>query len=325
MGSLCHETGNPASCAITNTHQCYRDGIVVQRGSQAFCRATCNPHHKSLRQNAVFYRVGRVSQVNAQFGVGGVQPMMSDGLSVVTVVIPALNEERSIPLVLRDLPPVGRVIVVDNGSRDRTAEVAMAAGAQCVRESRQGYGSACLRGLAEIEVASSPCGAAPQVVVFLDADYSDHPDELPLLVAPILADEADFVLGSRLRGHLETGAMPPQSRYGNWLACTLIRWIWGARFTDLGPFRAIRYSALKKLGMQDTDFGWTIEMQIKAIQAGLRIREVPVSYRRRVGVSKISGTLVGTIRAGSKILFTIARYAWRTARSPRRQHHQPTA
>ncbi len=239
---------------------------------------------------------------------------MDNDFSSVVVVIPALNEERSLPLVLQDLPPVGRVIVVDNGSSDRTAEVAEIWGVTVVSESSRGYGSACLRGLAELEAEVAARQAEPLIVVFLDADYSDHPDELPALVAPILAGEADFVIGSRLRGNREAGAMPPQSRYGNLLACTLMRWIWGAQFTDLGPFRAIRYDSLRSLGMCDQNFGWTIEMQIKAVRARLRCREVPVSYRRRIGVSKISGTVSGTIRAGSKILATIARYAWATQR-----------
>ncbi len=243
---------------------------------------------------------------------------MSTKFVGVVVVIPAWNEEQSLPLVLRDLPPVDQILVVNNASCDRTAEVAVAGGAHCVTEERRGYGSACLRGLAEIQTGIAAGRPAPEIVVFLDADYSDHPDELPLLLAPLLAGEADFVLGSRLRGRREFGAMPPQSRYGNWLACTLMRWIWGATFTDLGPFRAIRYSELSKLGMQDVDFGWTIEMQIKAVEAGLRIQEVPVSYRRRIGVSKISGTISGTFRAGIKILSTIAKYACQTRSQSRR-------
>jgi hypothetical protein len=147
-------------------------------------------------------------------------------------------------------------------------------------------------------------------VVFLDADYSDHPELLPQLVEPILQDQADLVLGSRLAGRREPGAMPPQSVFGNHLACFLMRWLFGAKYTDLGPFRAIGYPALCKLEMADRNFGWTIEMQIKAVRAGLRIREVPVPYRRRVGHSKISGTVAGSVRAGGKILWTIARYGW---------------
>lgn len=229
----------------------------------------------------------------------------------IAVVIPALNEEQSIPLVLGDLSSawVDGVLVVDNGSSDRTAEVARAHGAEVVVEPRRGYGSACLRGLAEL--AGRP-GGPPEVVVFLDADYSDHPESLPLLVRPILDGDFDFVLGSRLAGCREPGAMPPQSVWGNRLACFLMRRLLGAHYTDLGPFRAIRWEALERLGMRDRDFGWTIEMQIKAARHGLRIREIPVSYRRRVGKSKISGTVRGTILAGSKILLTIARYGWPT-------------
>ena len=149
----------------------------------------------------------------------------------------------------------------------------------------------------------------PDIVVFLDGDYSDHPDEMTRLVRPIVADEADFVVGSRIRGDAEPGALLPQAQVGNRLACTLMRWIWGAEYTDLGPFRAIRYRHLRALDMRDTTFGWTIEMQIKAAEAGLRIQEVPVSYRRRVGVSKITGTLSGTLRASAKISWTIGRMA----------------
>jgi glycosyltransferase involved in cell wall biosynthesis len=227
----------------------------------------------------------------------------------IAVVIPALNEEQSILLVLGSLPSawVNEVLVVDNGSSDRTADVARAHGAEVVVEPRRGYGSACLRGLAEL--AGHPDGP-PEVVVFLDADYSDHPEELPLLVRPILDGDFDFVLGSRLAGCREPGAMPPQSVWGNRLACFLMRRLFGASYTDLGPFRAIRWAALERLGMRDRDFGWTIEMQIKAARQGLRIREIPVSYRRRVGKSKISGTARGTILAGSKILLTLARYGW---------------
>jgi glycosyltransferase involved in cell wall biosynthesis len=228
----------------------------------------------------------------------------------IAVVIPALNEETSIALVLGDLPVewVDRAVVVDNGSSDRTAEVARAHGAEVVVEPRRGYGSACLRGLAEL--ACRP-GGPPEIVVFLDADHSDHLEELPSLVQPILEGHFDFVLGSRLAGCCEPGAMPPQSIWGNRLACFLMRRLFGANYTDLGPFRAIRWEALERLGMCDRDFGWTIEMQIKAARHGLRIREIPVSYRRRVGKSKISGTVRGTILASSKILLTIARYGWR--------------
>jgi glycosyltransferase involved in cell wall biosynthesis len=226
----------------------------------------------------------------------------------VVVIIPALNEEQSLPLVLRDLPSVGRVIVVDNGSTDATAEFAARDGASVVTESRRGYGSACLRGLNEIEQRIAAGEPAPQIVVFLDADYSDHPDLLPQLVAPIIDGTADMVLGSRLLGKREPGAMPFASLFGNRLACFLMRVLFGAKFTDLGPFRAIAYDKLRELAMCDTNFGWTIEMQIKAVRKGQRCLEIPVPYRRRIGQSKISGTISGVFKAGTKILWTIAKY-----------------
>lgn len=232
-----------------------------------------------------------------------------DGLDGVVVVIPALNEASSLPLVLRDLPDVHRVIVVDNGSTDGTGEIALEHGAYVVEERRRGYGSACLRGLEEIERLADQGELLPRIVVFLDADYSDDPTELVRLVRPILDGDSDLVLGSRSLGVLEPGAMPIQAVLGNRLACGLMRLLWGTSYTDLGPFRAVDYAALKSLEMRDTNFGWTIEMQIKAVRAGLRVVEIPVPYRRRVGASKISGTLSGTLRAGTKILYTIAKYA----------------
>ena len=231
-------------------------------------------------------------------------------LSGVAVIIPALNEEASLPRVLRDIPPVGRVIVVDNGSTDRTADVASAAGASVVQEPHRGYGAACLKGLATISAGNDAGQALPRVVVFLDADYSDDPKVLPTLVHPIFGGAADFVLGSRLLGMREPGAMPPQSVFGNRLACFLMRVLFHARYTDLGPFRAIDYARLIELGMTDRNFGWTVEMQIKAARHGLRTIEVPVPYRCRIGQSKISGTVWGSIRAGYKILFLIAKYGW---------------
>ena len=224
----------------------------------------------------------------------------------VDVVIPAYNEEESLPLVLAAIPgaAVDRVVVVDNASTDRTAEVATAGGALVVGEKRPGYGSACLAGLAYLG-ANRP----PEVVVFLDGDFSDYPEELPLLLQPIARDRADLVIGSRVLGERERGALLPQARVGNWVACHLIRLLYGHAFTDLGPFRAIRWGALEALGMRDPDFGWTAEMQVKALKAGLRVVEVPVRYRRRVGVSKITGTLRGTVLAGYKILTTVVRYS----------------
>ena len=225
----------------------------------------------------------------------------------VAVVIPAFNEARSIGLVVGDLPPgvVDEVVVVNNASTDETEANARAAGATVVREPRRGYGRACLAGIAHAR------RRRPDIVVFLDGDYSDHPEELPSILAPIARGEADFVVGSRTRGRREPGAMLPQAVVGNRLGCALMRAVWGARWTDLGPFRAIRLDALDRLGMADETFGWTIEMQIKAVEAGLRCAEVPVSYRRRVGVSKITGTVSGTVRASAKILWVIGRMAIR--------------
>jgi len=228
--------------------------------------------------------------------------------TTVDVVIPALDEEASLPLVLADLPrpPVRRIVVADNGSADGTARVAREGGAEVVTAPRRGYGSACLAGLAHLRQTGPP-----DVVVFVDADYSDHPEELSSLIAPILAGEADLVIGSRVLGRRERGALLPQARAGNLVACLLIRLFYGHRFTDLGPFRAIRWDALERLGMADPDFGWTAEMQVKAVRRGLRSTEVPVSYRRRTGVSKITGTVSGTLRAGYKILWTVARHMGR--------------
>ena len=226
----------------------------------------------------------------------------------IDVVIPAFNEEESLPLVLAALPrpPVRRVVVADNNSVDGTARVGREGGAVVVPATVPGYGSACLAALDHVRRHDPP-----DVVVFIDADYSDHPEELPRVVAPILADEADVVIGSRVLGEREPGALMPQARAGNLVACTLIRLLYGHRYTDLGPFRAIRWQAFEELGMKDTDFGWTAEMQVKAVRAGLAVTEVPVSYRKRIGVSKITGTVKGTIMAGYKILWTVFRYSWR--------------
>jgi len=197
------------------------------------------------------------------------------------------------------------VVVVDNGSRDGTGPAAAALGCEVVVEPRRGYGSACLAGLARVAARVPP----PDAVAFLDADHSDHAQELPLLLAPLAAGRADLVVGSRSLGRSEPGALLPQQRFGNVLAAFLIRRLYGVAVTDLGPFRVIRWDALARIGMSDRDYGWTAEMQVKVLKAGLRYVEVPVSYRRRAGRSKIAGTLRGTVGAGVKILYTIFRYA----------------
>jgi glycosyltransferase involved in cell wall biosynthesis len=226
----------------------------------------------------------------------------------VAVVIPAWNEEGSIGRVIEALPKrwFSRVIVADNNSTDDTAEVAREFGATVVPAPRQGYGSACLAALAHLE--SLVERDQPRVVAFIDADFSDHPEQLPLVVGPVLDGRADFVIGSRMLRRQPRGALLPQAIFGNRLACLLIRILFAQRYTDLGPFRAISWAALRGLKMRDTNFGWTVEMQIKAARSRLRIVEVPVDYRPRIGHSKITGTLRGSIRAGYKILYTIFRY-----------------
>ena len=219
----------------------------------------------------------------------------------IDVLIPALNEEESLPRVLEEIPWdwVRNVVVVNNGSEDRTPEVARKGGAVVVDEPQRGYGAACLAGLDHI--AEDP----PDIVVFLDADYSDHPDELPRVVEPILLGDAELVIGSRTIGDRQRGALLPQAVYGNKLACTLVELLYDYHFTDLGPFRAVTWGALRRIGMRDEDFGWTVEMQVKAARLRIPAVEVPVSYRKRIGVSKITGTVRGTFLAGYKILYTI--------------------
>ncbi len=226
----------------------------------------------------------------------------------IAVILPALDEEATIGHTLDELGErsgivPAQILVVDNGSRDRTADVARAHGAEVLVEQRRGYGQACQAGIAALEPTIG-------IVVFLDADGSDDPRDLPRLVEPIARGDADLVIGSRVLGERETGALTAQQRLGNALATGLLRLLFGARYTDLGPFRAVRRDALEQLAMRDTNYGWTVEMQIKAHRAGLRVEEIPVRYRRRrAGESKISGTPRGVVLAGSKILWTILRYA----------------
>ncbi len=223
----------------------------------------------------------------------------------ISVIIPALNEEESIGQVLNDIPGeiVEEVIVVDNGSNDNTVTVANSLGASVIPEPLKGYGAACLRGLSMLKQGTD-------IVVFLDADYSDYPQDLHTVVKPIINDNAEMVIGSRMSGAREKGALLPQAIFGNKLAIFLIRLFWGFKYTDLGPFRAIKYRDLLALNMIDKNFGWTVEMQIKALKKGLRIVEVPVRYRKRIGKSKITGTFSGTVRAGVKIIYTIFKYGF---------------
>lgn len=228
--------------------------------------------------------------------------------SNVLVIIPAFNEQASIGKVVSDIPAglVREVVVVNNNSTDATEQRAREAGATVLREDRKGYGHACLAGIA---YATAKVGAdRPDIIVFIDGDYSDYPSEMPLLLQPIVEGGYDMVIGSRALGEREKGSMTPQQVFGNWLATTLIRWFYRTRYTDLGPFRAIKFDVLLALQMQDTTYGWTVEMQLKAAKKRFKSTEVAVSYRRRIGVSKISGTIKGTILAGYKILYTIFRY-----------------
>lgn len=225
----------------------------------------------------------------------------------IIVIIPAWNEAPSIGKVVADIDRalVSEVVVVDNNSKDATAMVAREAGATVLFEGEQGYGAACLKGIAYMNELDDK----PELVVFMDADYSDYAEEMPDLIAPILRGEADMVIGSRALGQREKGSMTPQQVFGNWLATRMIRIFFSHRYTDLGPYRAITRSALNQIGMCDRNYGWTVEMQIKALQHNLRVSEIPVNYRMRIGVSKVSGTLKGTVMAGYKIIFTIFKYA----------------
>ncbi len=227
--------------------------------------------------------------------------------NIIDVVIPAYNEDQSVGLVVNDLPKhlLRHIVVVNNNSTDKTVSVASEAGALVLTETEKGYGAACLCGLDFLRKQQPP----PDLVVFLDADYSDHPEELPLLIAPILSGKAELVIGARHKLGREQGAMLPQQLFGNWLATLMMRILFKSRFTDLGPFRAITWRALEEVGMQDRNFGWTVEMQVKALKKKISYSEIPVRYRKRKGISKITGTIHGTVMAGYKIIFTILRYA----------------
>ena len=225
---------------------------------------------------------------------------------MIWVIIPAFNEAKSIALVLRDLPDlVDEVVVVDNRSTDGTADEAEKAGATVLFEAQKGYGYACLKGIAYLAQKAR----AKDIVVFLDGDYSDYPEELEQLIDPILKNEALFSLGTRVTPQLEKKALTPQQRFGNALATQLMKLFFGSRFTDLGPFRAIEWETLEGLKMSDKTYGWTVEMQLKVLKKNIPYAEIPVRYRPRIGVSKVSGTLRGTLMAGYKILLWIFTYS----------------
>lgn len=227
-------------------------------------------------------------------------------MSRIAIIIPAFNEENGIGEVIREIPKglIDEIVVVNNGSTDNTEKIAAAEGATVLREPIPGYGRACLRGIDYLKRSVTP----PDIVVFLDADHSDYPEEMVSLIDPIQRGHADLVIGSRALGVKEAGSMTPQQIFGNWLATRLLRLLYGIRFTDLGPFRSIRFNSLLALDMQDKTYGWTVEMQLKAAKMRFRSTEVPVRYRKRIGFSKISGTLKGSVKAGSKIITTIFKY-----------------
>jgi glycosyltransferase involved in cell wall biosynthesis len=224
----------------------------------------------------------------------------------IIVIIPAFNEENGVGQVIGEIPKhlVDEIVVVNNASTDDTERIALEAGATVLREPVPGYGRACLKGIEYIKKSLTK----PDIVVFLDADHSDYPEEINFLIDPICSQNADLVIGSRALGNKEKGSMTPQQIFGNWLATRLLRLLYRVRFTDLGPFRAIKFSSLVQLDMQDKTYGWTVEMQLKAAKRKMKCIEVPVRYRRRIGFSKISGTLRGTVMAGFKIISTIFKY-----------------
>ncbi len=228
--------------------------------------------------------------------------------SVIRVIIPAYNEEESIGLVIRDIPAsVHEIIVVNNNSSDATAKNAEDAGATVLSEPKPGYGNACLKGIDYIKQQKTDT----DIVVFLDGDYSDYPEELTKIVAPIIEKDIDFVLGSRVEKFREKGAMQPQQIFGNWLATFLMCLFFKSKFTDLGPFRAIKFDTLMRLQMEDTTYGWTVEMQLKILKQQFTYEEIDVKYRNRIGVSKVSGTVKGSIFAGIKILTWIFKYSFK--------------
>jgi len=223
----------------------------------------------------------------------------------VVVIIPAFNEEKSIGHVLRDIPgAVHEIIVVNNNSTDATAKIAQEAGATVLSEPKPGYGNACLKGIDYIQQQKTDI----DIVVFIDGDYSDYPEELTKIIAPIIEKNVDFVIGSRIKKLREKGAMQPQQIFGNWLATSLMRVFFKSKFTDLGPFRAIKFDTLMRLKMKDPTYGWTVEMQLKILKQRFSYEEIAVKYRNRIGVSKVSGTLKGSIFAGIKILSWIIKY-----------------
>jgi glycosyltransferase involved in cell wall biosynthesis len=227
---------------------------------------------------------------------------------IIKVIIPAYNEQDSIGKVIGDIPKiVDEIIVISNNSTDKTVENAKKAGATVLFENRKGYGYACLKGMDYIAKKEK----TPEVVVFLDGDYSDYPEQLTTLVNPILIDNLDFVVGARIKELRESGSMTPQQVFGNWLATFLMKILFNAKFTDLGPFRAIKYNKLLALKMEDTTYGWTVEMQLKVLKQELTYKEVPMKYRNRIGVSKVSGTIKGSILAGVKILGWIFKYSFK--------------